>query len=220
MYLLAKRSAPSFQKTGFTLVELLVVIGVIALLAGILVPSLAKARGHSRRTACLSNLRTLGQSLVMYANDHKERLPNGNPPQTADDWAGTQNVLVAFNRNYVKSPAVFRCPEDNDDVPTEINNADYLTPNSARLSYEFYSVWWTPEKGPKLSKLSRAPGTNEQAPLMWDLNVDRSEWLLPDQNHGPKGANVLYADGHVTWQSGRNFDWYNWPHPAYAYQVK
>jgi prepilin-type N-terminal cleavage/methylation domain-containing protein len=71
---------------GFTLVELLVVIGIIAVLIGILLPSLSKARESSRRAACLSNLRQLGMMIQFYANDYKDQVPlgysNGQP------WSG------------------------------------------------------------------------------------------------------------------------------------
>src|SRR5689334_12081042 len=56
---------------GFTLVELLVVIGIIALLIAMLMPSLQKARQQSNRVVCQSNLRQVGQSLLIYANNWK-----------------------------------------------------------------------------------------------------------------------------------------------------
>ncbi|GJM24626.1 MAG: hypothetical protein DHS20C16_10410 [Phycisphaerae bacterium] len=62
-------------KHGFTLVELLVVVSIIALLISILLPSLKKAREQAKATVCLSNLRALGQGIMLYATEYDGRLP-------------------------------------------------------------------------------------------------------------------------------------------------
>jgi prepilin-type processing-associated H-X9-DG protein len=60
---------------AFTLVELLVVIGIIALLIAILLPALSRAMGASREVKCLANLRSIGQAAVLHAHDHKGYFP-------------------------------------------------------------------------------------------------------------------------------------------------
>jgi prepilin-type N-terminal cleavage/methylation domain-containing protein/prepilin-type processing-associated H-X9-DG protein len=72
------RSAfPSGVRTrrGFTLVELLVVIGIVAVMVSILLPSLGRAREAANQTKCLSNLRQLGMAFVMYTNENKGKFP-------------------------------------------------------------------------------------------------------------------------------------------------
>src|SRR5262249_31837085 len=61
---------------GFTLIELLVVIAVIAIIAALLFPVFAQARDKARQTACLSNLKQIGQALNLYVQDYDERMPN------------------------------------------------------------------------------------------------------------------------------------------------
>jgi len=65
----------SAKHRGFSLVELLVVITIISLLAGLLLPALEKALGSARQVACVNNLKQLGTALHMYAGDYGDYLP-------------------------------------------------------------------------------------------------------------------------------------------------
>lgn len=79
-----RRSAS--RSFGFTLVELLVVLAIIAVLISLLMPSLKRVRDQSHTVVCASNLRQLGLAFTMYANDNKGRLPNLSDDRTNRAW--------------------------------------------------------------------------------------------------------------------------------------
>src|ERR1051325_4160869 len=72
---------------AFTLIELLVVIAVIALLIGILLPALSRARAGAQTSKCLSNCRQMGLSMTLYANDSKSWYPVMPVPANLNIWA-------------------------------------------------------------------------------------------------------------------------------------
>jgi type II secretory pathway pseudopilin PulG len=79
--------------TAFTLIELLTVIGILAMLAGILLPVLASARRAGQSSMCLSNLRSSGQALSMYGSDHDDQLPTGTVSPKYSSYAFTEQII-------------------------------------------------------------------------------------------------------------------------------
>src|SRR5438105_2302803 len=106
------------RRKAFTLVELLVVIGIIAVLVALLLPVLARVREEARRVKCASNLRQLAIGLMMYADANHQRLPNsartGRDPSDWIFWSNERDLSESAIARYVGKIHVdlFRCPSD------------------------------------------------------------------------------------------------------------
>ncbi len=100
---------------AFTLVEVLVVMGIITVLIGILLPTLSAARESANRIKCAGNLRQLGQFVYLFARDHKNRLPEAqNTPASGagakvPTWMYTKDYFVLVD-NYGANQNLFICP--------------------------------------------------------------------------------------------------------------
>ncbi len=107
---------------GFTLIELLTVISIIAVLAAILFPVFGQAREMARGTVCLSNIKNIGTSVVMYAQDYDETVvPWRNCPVQTRDGAEACTIDDQVNslwtstiQPYMKNKQIFFCPSFNE----------------------------------------------------------------------------------------------------------
>ena len=99
------RLKTKFGKPGFTLIELLVVIAIIAILAGLTLPALSHVRESGRITYCANNLSQIGKGILLYAGEHKDRLP---PLSDATRVTWDTQILPYLGN----ATEVFRCPSD------------------------------------------------------------------------------------------------------------
>jgi prepilin-type N-terminal cleavage/methylation domain-containing protein/prepilin-type processing-associated H-X9-DG protein len=115
------RGVRSVPRGGFTLIELLVVIAIIAILAGLLLPTLAKGKTTARAAYCSSNMRSWAQATVMYLHDHNEFLPPNGDSSTdprrpfwftklAPYLGQKAEVGVLFNLQEIYHAPIRQCP--------------------------------------------------------------------------------------------------------------
>jgi prepilin-type N-terminal cleavage/methylation domain-containing protein/prepilin-type processing-associated H-X9-DG protein len=200
------------QKRGFTLVELLVVIGIIAVLIGILLPTLSKARESSRRTACAAQLRDVANLFQMYLNENRQRVPRVNPtPSVPNLVPGAPSIYEVFDRYTKEGRLGWRCPADRIITSPHPTFETYFEKEGG--SYE-YNPWFN------AFAYDEVTGVNK----VWrDALKDAEERVRVKPNqlvvfqdfdpfHGKKGEknarNFLYADWHVEGRvDGSFFGW-------------
>jgi len=218
------------KKPGFTLVELLVVISIIALLMSVLLPSLSRAREQAKRTVCANNLHQTGVSLIMYAGEFNSQFPRTQPTASMPYWLwniGKTTVDVMLKGGMTREQ--FYCPSNimRKNMDT-LWDYDYQGSEWMRVGYH-----WLTKRSPT-SKLkasffvgddtSYVESMNVKQPGMVPLVFDQVMESFKDsgefgevqvwryagvgnlrssshlQGGKPAGGNMLFVDGHLEWR--------------------
>lgn len=220
---------------AFTLIELLVVLAVIAILASVMLPALAKSKQKAMSAACLSNLKQLQFCWNMYTDDNSGLVPPNNfvyyigaNVDEGTSWAlgiaryesNTASIEKGLLFAYNRSTAIYRCPADYSTIE---NESGEKLPQLRNRSYNMCGLIgcsntvWLPVyfklhemRDPSPSKAWVFIDENEET--MYDGHFGiyppgffGDYWIDMPEDRHNQGANLSFADGHV-----EHWRW-NWP---------
>jgi len=202
---------PSRRRDGFTILELLVVISIVAILTSILMPALAKVREAGERVQCASNMRQVGCGLTDYSDENRDRLPTLNytaqqnlVPRFGEAMAltdeagrrpdGLGRLLSGLAGGYVSDPRVLYCPCHHGDHPFSRYESQLMGLNrpGARPGTLFGNYHYRGTVDPVTHEPLPRPVRPDLVLLVDGLRTRR------DFSH-VSGTNRLKADGSVDW---------------------
>lgn len=200
------------QKRGFNLVELLIVIAIIFILAGLLFPALSKARNATNKIVCLNNLKEIGSGISMYLMDNNEYFFHAYLPIGGYTWYNCTKGESYFARDYLQM---------NDTIPAKNVKATHtlldcpLNKTGAYYTSGYHIDYgWNFELGGDVSRGTKKIGIiSNPSTMVTFLDVYDNFWISTTGNYWnisttychSNGADYLFADGHASWQKADYF---------------
>ncbi len=183
---------------GFTLIEMLVVLGIIAVLFAILFPVFSRARASARSAACVSQLSQLYKAAKMYSDDHDRTLV---PARTQARSTGTQGITwCVLLEPYMKGDQILICPEDDQPRATA---SSICKPHSYGINYllSYNSAWGAYPFVLNMSSINRVSDIVQ----FFDMDTRQDAMGASYQSHRVsrvaarhnERANFAFLDGHV-----------------------